>query len=719
MFEIKEEICASFVCLLPVGRLDTIQAAFFDKTVQDYAKRGIFLVINFSECSYLSSSGIRVLLSTSRELASTGGQLVLAGLSGEMFQVLQIAGLDSVFEICTDVAHAVTCIEQFKKRKITWANIFPGKAPCETESVKDATNTILYKWKNPQLTGFDSLHIAAGKGAFGEMLLREDAVTGSFFTLFHCTGFIPDDLAYAPDFRIVNDPVQGTLFVDKALSVQGSFRVRVTVSDPEPVRITELIQYKGFSPPLTETPPCTILCLDRNARKPSLSVVFRQENGIWEGGTFLLQQDKEMQRGESPEQYLRGLLTWENVVGVTRHDRDALLIRPVFWLFFAGKAQDPSVFQTQVVCESEEMAGDDLIFLARRLYTDSVKAELKRLHGGYSASTFRVRSYDHQGRVLRPTVLKTGDRPMIQREAERCKQYAMPYILNNSAIVLGTSYYCSRGALRYNFVGIGGEGSEMRWLTHYFHNWPVRDLEPLFDKIFLNILKPWYGQAIDEVIYPYADHDPTKTFFPHVFRQAEEELRIPLQDRYFTIGGTGKNYLNPYRFLKEEYPKRREQGMAYYTSICHGDLNMQNILLDNDMNVYLIDFSETRPRSVVSDFARLEAIFLTESFPMENEEDFQQVLEFLTDFYKKPVFLDKKIQTSWSGRLPGLMHRNMALTLKMREYALVAAKGNKTFTPYALALLEWILPIVCYSSATVWQKRLSACVASLLCQSLD
>lgn len=308
---------------------------------------------------------------------------------------------------------------------------------------------------------------------------------------------------------------------------------------------------------------------------------------------------------------------------------------------------------------------------------------------------------------------------MIQREAERCKQYAMPYILNNSAIVLGTSYYCSRGALRYNFVGIGGEGSELRWLTHYFHNWPVRDLEPLFDKIFLNILKPWYGQAIDEVIYPYADHDPTKTFFPHVFRQAEEELRIPLQDRYFTIGGTGKNYLNPYRFLKEEYPKRREQGMAYYTSICHGDLNMQNILLDNDMNVYLIDFSETRPRSVVSDFARLEAIFLTESFPMENEEDFQQVLEFLTDFYKKPVFLDKKIQTSWSGRLPGLMHRNMALTLKMREYALVAAKGNKTFTPYALALLEWILPIVCYSSATVWQKRLSACVASLLCQSLD
>jgi hypothetical protein len=39
---------------------------------------------------------------------------------------------------------------------------------------------------------------------------------------------------------------------------------------------------------------------------------------------------------------------------------------------------------------------------------------------------------------------------------------------------------------------------------------------------------------------------------------------------------------------------------------------MQNILVDDVDNVYLIDFSETRQRSAVSDFARLEAIFLIE-----------------------------------------------------------------------------------------------------------
>ena len=38
-----------------------------------------------------------------------------------------------------------------------------------------------------------------------------------------------------------------------------------------------------------------------------------------------------------------------------------------------------------------------------------------------------------------------------------------------------------------------------------------------------------------------------------------------------------------------------------YTSICHGDLNMQYVLLDERENIYVIDFSETRPRNIVSD----------------------------------------------------------------------------------------------------------------------
>jgi hypothetical protein len=52
---------------------------------------------------------------------------------------------------------------------------------------------------------------------------------------------------------------------------------------------------------------------------------------------------------------------------------------------------------------------------------------------------------------------------------------------------------------------------------------------------------------------------------------------------------------------------------------------------------------------------------------------------------------------------------------KVRQYALESARGNTTILPYYLALLEWVLPIVCYRSATTAQKRLSVLIAGVLC----
>ncbi|HEY5511008.1 MAG TPA: hypothetical protein VIK10_08265 [Prolixibacteraceae bacterium] len=67
-----------------------------------------------------------------------------------------------------------------------------------------------------------------------------------------------------------------------------------------------------------------------------------------------------------------------------------------------------------------------------------------------------------EGRI---DALKMANRNIILRETERCQKYALPYILNNSAIVLGTKFFGERGTLRYNFVGIGGEQTQLKWLA--------------------------------------------------------------------------------------------------------------------------------------------------------------------------------------------------------------------------------------------------------------
>lgn len=408
-------------------------------------------------------------------------------------------------------------------------------------------------------------------------------------------------------------------------------------------------------------------------------------------------------------------ISFENVLELMPVNLDEGLIKPMAWLFVGNDTVDAAANRLQITAPGDFLSTPYKPFLARRLYRDSSRLELIALQGGFSAQTFHVKSWDEEGRKLRPTVLKIADRDMITREAKRCREYAMPYILNNSAMILGTEFFGEHGALRYNFVGIGGEESKLKWLTDYFLEWTPEQLEPVFDKIFLKILNPWYGQAVKKTIYPYRDHDPTKTFFPHIFEMAMDVLGVSADDQYVTIKETGKQMQNPYWVLKHEYPRRADFAYEYNTSICHGDLNMQNILLDEQMNVYLIDFSETRLRSVVSDFARLEAIFMTEFLPVKSEEDLLQIVDVFADFYCNLKFGDQHSQTGHDNEE---IRRGLYLSKLVQNYASQSAGSDTSHLPYFMAMLEWVLPVICYRQASPLQKRLSFILAAILVEKL-
>jgi len=165
------------------------------------------------------------------------------------------------------------------------------------------------------------------------------------------------------------------------------------------------------------------------------------------------------------------------------------------------------------------------------------------------------------------------------------------------------------------------------WLTDYYKKYPAEKLIPLFDRIFTDILKPWYGQPHWEHIYPYIEHSPL-ILFPNLFECLDQELGISADTEKIQCNELGSEIVNPFYFLKHEYPLRKEQSKLWYKTVTHGDLNMQNILLDEKENIYIIDFSETKPRNVVADFARLEPIFKIEMCSIESEEDLNKMLEF-------------------------------------------------------------------------------------------
>ena len=83
-----------------VGRLDTPAAVEVSREVQpllDHA--GDTLILDCSELTYISSSGLRIFLTLRKAAAAAGGQVVIEGLSNEIRQVFMMTGFLQLFEI--------------------------------------------------------------------------------------------------------------------------------------------------------------------------------------------------------------------------------------------------------------------------------------------------------------------------------------------------------------------------------------------------------------------------------------------------------------------------------------------------------------------------------------------------------------------------------------------------------------------------------------------
>ncbi len=720
------------------GRVDAVSSNSFEMAVKPLLTTTNFLIIDLGQCSYLSSTGIRILLISHKKMHAAQGKLIITGLLPEVYQIIEMVGLHHIFNLVDTVEMAAEEIEQLQSDcaepidLYQGNNIFQFQTSCKTKHP-------LFFWKSNDMVGCHELGLSIGYGASAESDDVKNLSHGLFVTAGVCAGFMPDDHSVPADFRVAPDPANLAVLSLGAVSFGDQPSGVLSTKEPQ-LTMEELISACKLARQQQQVTEILLMAiLNRDPDNPSVSIVLDVESGkdnmeLWQhipvfhqhivlkagannpvGLTFKLETLHKTDDITSLSTFLTDILSIDNIIALESTSVNEKLHNPVAWLFFPQNIADADTQRLKIETNSQLILEPYQRFLIRKLYADAARVIVEPLHGGYSAQTFQVTSFDVHGRKLRPTVLKIANRAMITRESKRCQQYALPYIFNNSAAVLGTEFQGDKGALVYNFVGIGGEDSRLKWLTHYFHQENMEMLGPLFDKIFLQILKPWYGQPLKTTIYPFKDHDPTLTFFPHIYQTVADLFSISADDQYIEIAESRRPILNPYWFLKYEFPKRREQGVTYFEGICHGDLNMQNILLDENMNVYLIDFSETKPRSVISDFARMEAIFIGDNAPLENQEDMDAYLHYIISFYTTDSLHDIPAY-NYTGRHQEQVQKQAALAMKMRKYAFESAQGNPDIIPYYLALLEWVLPIVCYYSLPEMHKRLSIYISGLLCE---
>ena len=95
---IVEERNSNVLTLKIEGRLDTTTAPTLEKTINDILDGVTELILDMNQLTYVSSAGLRVLLSTQKKMNKIG-TMKLIGVCKEVMEVFEMTGFVDILNI--------------------------------------------------------------------------------------------------------------------------------------------------------------------------------------------------------------------------------------------------------------------------------------------------------------------------------------------------------------------------------------------------------------------------------------------------------------------------------------------------------------------------------------------------------------------------------------------------------------------------------------------
>lgn len=90
------------------GRIDAASVSILERKINTLLEeKHKHLLLDFTRVDYLSSAGMRVLLSLSKKLKSDKGSLVLFSLNEDVEEIIKMAGFDKILHIFSNEKEAL------------------------------------------------------------------------------------------------------------------------------------------------------------------------------------------------------------------------------------------------------------------------------------------------------------------------------------------------------------------------------------------------------------------------------------------------------------------------------------------------------------------------------------------------------------------------------------------------------------------------------------
>ena len=234
------------------GRLDAFTSRTLEERLTPVWQDATIhhLILNLPELEYLSSAGIRVLVTALRQMRHRGGDLCLVGLQGYAQKVIAMSGFGEALPHHPTLAVALAAAGITETLEVHWdqATPFGGKVgsyqvvpwradACEVRVLGDI-NDVLCCRVTPELMRskrFSATEYSLGLGALGEKPEDYIPILGEMITIGGTMVWLPTDGHDTADYLIPqNDTGEVTIQTAFNVSLAGHFNDLVMFTSPLP-----------------------------------------------------------------------------------------------------------------------------------------------------------------------------------------------------------------------------------------------------------------------------------------------------------------------------------------------------------------------------------------------------------------------------------------------------------------------------------------------------
>jgi anti-anti-sigma factor len=240
---IKTERRNGFPVAAPEGRLDAFEAINLGKAIEALLKEDdAYLALDMGGVPYLSSGGIRVLLTAQKKLARKNGRVCLCGLTEYPTQVLKMAGMDNIFSVYQSVDEAVnhiTLMDNMKRgekdlrdlpsyhKNQTSLQVFHASDRAATLKIVGNLMKVIQAALEPgdiRQRHFSQAEYSIGLGALGAGLEDCLPLLGEMMTCGGTMVWLPTDGNDTPDFLIPQkDTGEVVIHTGLNMALEGEF----------------------------------------------------------------------------------------------------------------------------------------------------------------------------------------------------------------------------------------------------------------------------------------------------------------------------------------------------------------------------------------------------------------------------------------------------------------------------------------------------------------